>query len=252
MRLRVEGLADRDHLAGIDFAARAGEIVGLFGLVGAGRTEFLETLYGFRPARSGAAWIDGTPLPLGSVTAAVRHGLFMLPEGRKTRGILPTHSVRGNISVSGLDALSRAGFVDRDAERRAAAGLASSLRIRMADIRQPITSLSGGNQQKALFARALLARPKVLLLDEPTHGVDVGAKAEILRDHPPPRGRGHGGRRRLLRAARRSLAIADRCVVFAGGRVVADLGREAMTEAAILAHAFAHHAEARQEMRAHG
>ncbi len=251
VRLRVEGLADRDHLAGIDFAARAGEIVGLFGLVGAGRTEFLETLYGFRPARSGAAWIDGTPLPLGSVTAAVRHGLFMLPEGRKTRGILPTHSVRGNISVSGLDALSRAGFVDRDAERRAAAGLASSLRIRMADIRQPITSLSGGNQQKALFARALLARPKVLLLDEPTHGVDVGAKAEIYEII-----------RRLVAEGTavvvasselpEILAIADRCVVFAGGRVVADLGREAMTEAAILAHAFAHHAEARQEMRAHG
>ena len=179
VRLRVEGLADADHLAGIDLDARGGEIVGLFGLVGAGRTEFLETLYGFRRARAGRVSIDGAPLALGDVRAAVAAGLFMLPEGRKSRGILPTHSVRGNISISALAGLTRGGFVDRAAEREAAGRMAASLRIRMADIRQPIAALSGGNQQKALFARALLAEPKVLLLDEPTHGVDVGAKAEI-------------------------------------------------------------------------
>ena len=154
----------------------------------------------------------------------------MLPEGRKTQGILPTHSVRGNISVSGLKALSRAGFVDREAERRVADDLARSLSIRMADIRQPITSLSGGNQQKALFARALLARPKVLLLDEPTHGVDVGAKAEIYEIIRRLAAEGAA----VVAASSELpeiLAIADRCVVFAGGRVVADLGRDTMTEA---------------------
>ena len=175
----------------------------------------------------------------------------MLPEGRKARGILPTHSVRANISVSGLTALSRAGFVDRDAERRVAGDLATSLSIRMADIRQPITSLSGGNQQKTLFARALLARPKVLLLDEPTHGVDVGAKAEIYEIIRKLAAEGT-----TVVAASSELpeilAIADRCVVFAGGRVVADLGRGLMTEASILAHAFAHHGNGRQEVLAHG
>jgi ribose transport system ATP-binding protein len=251
LRLRVEGLADREHLAGVDFTARGGEIVGLFGLVGAGRTEFLETLYGFRPARAGAAWVDGRPLPLGSVGAAVRAGLFMLPEGRKARGILPTHSVRGNISVSGLGAMTRGGFVDRAAERRVTDRLAATLNIRMADIRQRITSLSGGNQQKALFARALLADPKVLLLDEPTHGVDVGAKAEIyqiIRDL--------AARSASVVVASSELpeilAIADRCVVFAGGRVVADLPRAEMSEAAILAHAFAPPPAAGGEVRAHG
>jgi ribose transport system ATP-binding protein len=252
IRIKVENLADQTHLSGIDLSARGGEIVGLFGLVGAGRTEFLETLYGFRAARSGAVEIDGAPVRLGSVTHAVRAGLFMLPEGRKTRGILPTHSVRRNISVSGLLDFTRLGFVDRQKENGRSGKLADTLNIRMADIRQPITSLSGGNQQKALFARALLARPKVLLLDEPTHGVDVGAKAEIYDI--------------ISRLAREGttvivasselpeiLAIADRCVVFAGGRVVADLDRSEMTEENILAHAFAMQvANAAKEARAHG
>ena len=238
LRLRVEGLADAGHLAGIDLAARGGEIVGLFGLVGAGRTEFLETLYGFRPARAGRVSVDGVPLALGDVRAAVAAGLFMLPEGRKTRGILPTHSIRGNISVSGLAGLTRGGFVDRAAERAATDRLAASLSIRMADIRQPVTALSGGNQQKALFARALLAAPKVLLLDEPTHGVDVGAKAEIYEIIRDLAARGTT----VVVASSELpeiLAIADRCVVFAGGRAVADLPRAGMTEAAILARAFA-------------
>jgi ABC-type sugar transport system ATPase subunit len=176
----------------------------------------------------------------------------MLPEGRKTRGILPTHSVRRNISVSGLVDLTRFGFVDRQEENSRSGKLADTLNIRMADIRQPITSLSGGNQQMALFARALLARPKVLLLDEPTHGVDVGAKAEIYdiisklaRD----------GTAVIVASSElpEILAIADRCVVFAGGQVAADLARADMTEENILAHAFAlQSANAARGVRAHG
>ncbi len=252
VRIEVKGLADRSHLAGIDLSARGGEIVGLFGLVGAGRTEFLETLYGFRAARSGTVAIDGAPMTLGSVTHAVRAGLFMLPEGRKTRGILPTHSVRRNISISGLLDVTRLGFVDRQEENGRSGKLADALNIRMADIRQPITSLSGGNQQKALFARALLARPKVLLLDEPTHGVDVGAKAEIYdiisklaRD----------GATVIVASSElpEILAIADRCVVFAGGRAVADLDRSSMSEESILAHAFTVDGPTiAREARAHG
>ncbi|TPE51069.1 sugar ABC transporter ATP-binding protein [Amaricoccus solimangrovi] len=244
-RLRVAGLCDGETLAGIDMSARGGEVVGLFGLVGAGRTEFLETLYGFRRARGGAVWIDGAPMPLGKVTEAARRGLFMLPEGRKTRGILPTHSVRGNISISCLAGITRAGLVDRQAERRLTDRMAGALNIRMAGIGQPITALSGGNQQKALFARALLAKPKVLLLDEPTHGVDVGAKAEI---HGIIRDLAADGTAIVVASSElpEILAIADRCLVFAGGRVVAELGRDEMSEAAILRHAFALRADARQ------
>jgi ribose transport system ATP-binding protein len=237
VRLQVSQLADRDHLGGVDLTVCGGEIVGLFGLVGAGRTEFLEMLYGSRAARSGTVAIDGVPLPLGNVHAAVRAGLFMLPESRKTRGILPTHSVRRNITVSALKSLSRFGFIDPKGEAEAADARARALDIRMADIRQAITTLSGGNQQKALFGRALLARPKVLLLDEPTHGVDVGAKAEI---YDIMRGLAAEGTAVVMASSElpEILAVADRCLVFASGHVVADLDRAAMSEEAILAGAF--------------
>lgn len=237
VRLNVENLADSSHLQAVDISVKRGEIVGLFGLVGAGRTEFLETIYGFRPARCGSVQIDGAPLKLGNVNNAVRSGLFMLPEGRKARGVLPMHSVRGNISVGNLFEFSRFGFVDRRREHTECSGLASALSIQMADIRQPITELSGGNQQKALFARALLARPKVLLLDEPTHGVDVGAKAEIYDIISKLAAEGTA----VIVASSELpeiLAIANRCVVFTGGRIVADLDRDAMSDEVILSHAF--------------
>ena len=211
--------------------------MGLFGLVGAGRTEFLETLYGYRAARSGTVTVDGAPLPLGNVKTAVRKGLFMLPEGRKARGIFPTHSVRSNISIGALVDFSRLGFVNRGEEAAKTSRLAQSLNIRMTNMGQPIMALSGGNQQKALFARALLARPKVLLLDEPTHGVDVGAKVEI---YDIISRLAADGATVLVSSSElpEILAIADRCVVFAGGRVVADLDRTQMSEEAILANAF--------------
>lgn len=237
IRLQVKNLADAQHLHGIDFSALEGEVVCLFGLVGAGCTEFLETLYGYRVARCGEVLVDGTPLRLGNVSKSVQSGLFMLPEGRKARGILPTHSVRGNISISGLRDLSRFGFVNRNKEQTESGALAESLDIRMADMRQPITSISGGNQQKALFARALLARPKVLLLDEPTHGVDVAAKAEIYNII---RKLSANGTAVIVASSElpEILAIADRCVVLAGGRSVTVLDRNEMSEETILSNAF--------------
>jgi ABC-type sugar transport system ATPase subunit len=236
-RIEIKDLADASYLRGINLSARGGEIVGLFGLVGAGRTEFLETLYGYRAARSGTVTVDGAPLPLGNVKTAVRKGLFMLPEGRKARGIFPTHSVRSNISIGALVDFSRLGFVNRGEEAAKTSRLAQSLNIRMTNMGQPIMALSGGNQQKALFARALLARPKVLLLDEPTHGVDVGAKVEI---YDIISRLAADGATVLVSSSElpEILAIADRCVVFAGGRVVADLDRTQMSEEAILANAF--------------
>jgi len=237
LRLSVRGLADRTFLAPIDLEVRSGEVVGLFGLMGSGRTEFLETLYGYRKARCGKIEIDGVPVTLGGADQAVSAGLFMLPEGRKTQGILPSHSVRSNITIARLPALTRFGFVASGAERADADRMARSLNIRMGHIGQPITSLSGGNQQKALFARALLAGPKILLLDEPTHGVDVGAKAEIYDIVHRLAESGAG----VLFASSELpeiMALADRCIVFAGGRIAGTIERDAMTEDAILNLAF--------------
>jgi ribose transport system ATP-binding protein len=237
VRLSVAGLQDSGFLSPIDLEVRGGEIVGLFGLVGAGRTEFLETLYGYRAARRGSITLDGEPLPTGDVRKAVQAGLFMLPEGRKTRGILPTHSVRANMTVARLSGLTWMGFVQRGQERLEADNMARLLRIRMGHIGQPIVSLSGGNQQKALFGRALLAAPRVLLLDEPTHGVDVGAKAEIYGIVHDLAASGAG----VVFASSELpeiMALADRCVVFAGGGVAGVLDRDSMSEDAILGLAF--------------
>jgi ribose transport system ATP-binding protein len=236
-RLRVQGLRDHQLLKGIDLAVGAGEVVGLFGLVGAGRTEFLETIFGARPLRGGQIEIDGVPFTPGAAHKSVRSGLFMLPEGRKVSGVLPTLSVRSNISISSLAALTSLGFVDAREERVASTKLSELLRIRMASIEQPISSLSGGNQQKALFGRALMAKPRVLLLDEPTNGVDVGAKSEIYDIvHDIAR----SGVSVVFASSElpEILAIADRCLVFSGGRIAGEFDRQSMTEDGILTSAF--------------
>lgn len=249
VRLAVSGLADETYLSSIDLEVRAGEVVGIFGLVGAGRTEFLETLYGYRKARCGHVSIDGKPLQTGSVRRAVNAGLFMLPEGRKSRGILPTHSVRGNITVARLPGITRLGFVRGEQERREADQMASKLNIRMGHIGQAISSLSGGNQQKALFGRALLAQPRVLLLDEPTHGVDVGAKAEI---YEIVHDLAQTGVSVIFASSElpEIMSLADRCVVFAAGRVAGILKRDEMSDDAILSLAFDFSASAGQNRAA--
>ncbi|NEY91836.1 sugar ABC transporter ATP-binding protein [Rhodobacteraceae bacterium KMS-5] len=239
-QVEIRGLRDEHHLKPIDLDLNAGEVVALFGLVGAGRTEFMETLFGFRRAAAGSISIGGVPLRLGHVPTSVRNGIAMVPEGRKKRGILPSHSVERNITLSCLESLSRLGFIRGSAERTGAARLARALHIRMATADQQITDLSGGNQQKAIFARAVMAGPRLLLLDEPTHGVDVGAKSEIYEII-------HDLARKGMSVVVSSselpevFAIADRCVVFSRGDLVGNLGRAEMTEHDILRLAFANH-----------
>jgi ribose transport system ATP-binding protein len=239
-RARIEGLTDGDVLHPVTLDVAAGEVLGLFGLLGSGRTEFLETLYGFRRRAAGRVEIDGAVLTGGTVQQSVAKGIVLVPEGRKTRGILPSHSVRRNISVSSLGALSSLGFVRAGEERREADALARKLGIRMASPLQLITSLSGGNQQKALFARSLEAKPKLMLLDEPTHGVDVGAKSDI---YDIIHGFAEQGLSLIVASSDLAeiMAIADRCAVFSAGEVVGILPRAEMTEEAILRLAFARH-----------
>ncbi|SNY90245.1 ribose transport system ATP-binding protein [Cohaesibacter sp. ES.047] len=239
-RVSIRNLQDETVLSPIDLDIDAGEVVALFGLVGAGRTEFMETLFGFRKAKNGTLKIDNETCPLGHVPTAVRYGLAMVPEGRKVRGILPSHSVERNISISNLSALTRLGVVRQGEERRGADFLSKSLHIRMEDGRQEITSLSGGNQQKAVFARAVMIKPRLLLLDEPSHGVDVGAKAEIYQIISDLAREGMS----VLVASSELpevFALADRCVVFSCGELVGSLARDEMTEEKILQLAFSRH-----------
>jgi ribose transport system ATP-binding protein len=179
--LDVHDLALAGVFSGVDLTVRAGEVVGLAGLVGAGRSEILETLYGARRATSGTVTVDGRRLRRGSVSESVRAGVGLAPEERKSQGLLLHESVYSNITISSLGASSRGGFLNRSAEKSRAAELAASLDVRPAGVTRAARTLSGGNQQKVVLARWLLRDCRVLLLDEPTRGVDVGARTEIYQ-----------------------------------------------------------------------
>ncbi|HZE34290.1 MAG TPA: sugar ABC transporter ATP-binding protein [Actinoallomurus sp.] len=177
--LWVEGLSLPGVFDDLSFSVREGEIVGLAGLVGSGRSEILETVYGARRPSAGRVTLDGRPVRTGSVVASVRAGMGLAPEERKSQGLLLLDSVAGNVSVASLRRYSRLGWLDRRRELADARREVAALDIRPDDPRRPIRTLSGGNQQKALLARWLLKGCRLLLLDEPTRGVDVGARAEL-------------------------------------------------------------------------
>ena len=159
--------------------ARAGEVVGLAGLLGSGRTETAKAIYGAQPLDSGAVEVAGEPVKAGSPRAAISAGIALIPEDRKADGIIPTLSVRENIVLAALPTISRAGFVSERQQDALVEALMRRLRIKASSPDQRVSELSGGNQQKVLLARVLCLEPRVLLLDDPTRGIDVGAKAEI-------------------------------------------------------------------------
>ncbi|MFE0510182.1 sugar ABC transporter ATP-binding protein [Streptomyces sp. NPDC058964] len=177
--LRATGLRIRHRLRDVSLSIRPGEVVGLGGLLGSGRSETAKALAGALPTDAGRVTVDGTLVRAGSTAAAIRAGISLLPEDRKAEGIVPGLSVRENIALAALPALSRFGLVDEARIDRIVETFMKRLRIKAAGPHQKVGDLSGGNQQKVLLARWLALRPKVLLLDEPTRGIDVGAKAEV-------------------------------------------------------------------------
>ncbi|NBM20466.1 sugar ABC transporter ATP-binding protein [Streptomyces sp. GC420] len=217
--LRVEGLTREGEFAPVDLEIRPGEIVGLAGLVGSGRSEILETVYGARRPTAGRVLVGGRPLRPGSVRAAVRAGLGLAPEERKAQALLMLESVTRNVSVSTLSRFSRGGWLDRAAENRAARQATRELSLRPDNPEVPVRTLSGGNQQKAVLARWLLRGCRVLLLDEPTRGVDVGARAEL---YAVIRRLADEGLAVLLVSSEvpEVLGLADRVLVLREGRVV--------------------------------
>jgi ribose transport system ATP-binding protein len=224
--------------AGIDLTVGEGEIVGLAGLMGAGRTELLETLYGAGPPGrlTGSVRLAGRPYAPSGPRAALARGVGLVPEDRRGAGLQLEHPVGPNIALTALRALCTAGVVRSRRERRAVREQIAALAIRARSAAVPVGTLSGGNQQKVVFARQLLARPRLLLLDEPTRGIDVGAKAELYRLLQRLAGEGIG----ILFASSELpelLGVCDRIVVLRRGRVVADLPRHGADQAAVLAAA---------------
>jgi ribose transport system ATP-binding protein len=179
VRLKVENLADDGHIRDIGFEVRAGEVLGIAGLIGAGRTRILRTLFGVNRRTAGSVSLDDTPLSIRSPGDAISAGIGFVTEDRKGQGLVQGLSVRENASLVHLGQYARAGIVRSRAERAAVHELMDELEIRARDSELEVRALSGGNQQKVVFAKWLAKPPRVLLLDEPTRGVDVGGKADI-------------------------------------------------------------------------
>ncbi|MFF1692487.1 sugar ABC transporter ATP-binding protein [Streptomyces sp. NPDC058257] len=217
--LKASGLTREGEFEPIDLELRPGEIVGLAGLVGSGRSEILETIYGARKPSAGQVTVDGQVLRPGSVRAAVRAGLGLAPEERKAQALLMLESVTNNVSVSTMSRFSHGGWLDRGAEKKAAQAATRELSLRPDNPSAPVRTLSGGNQQKAVLARWLLRGCRVLLLDEPTRGVDVGARAEL---YAVIRRLADDGLAVLLVSSEvpEVLGLADRVLVLREGRVV--------------------------------
>jgi len=177
--LQAQGMTSAQRLQGVSVSIRPGEVVGLAGLLGSGRSETARAILGALAVERGTLMIGGRRVPTGNVGASMRAGVSMLAEDRKTEGIIPHLSIRENIVLAALPRLSRFGIVSRARQDRIVDTFMTRLRIKASSPDQKVVELSGGNQQKVLLARWLCTEPRVLLLDEPTRGIDVGAKAEV-------------------------------------------------------------------------
>ncbi|WP_028933073.1 sugar ABC transporter ATP-binding protein [Pseudonocardia spinosispora] len=222
--------------AGVSLRVRAGEIVGLAGLLGAGRTELLETLYGVGSTGpwTGSVRLRGVEIRPSGPRQALKLGIAFVPEDRRIAGLALEHSVLANTVLSVVDRIARLGTVSRGTERRTAQGMVDRLGVKLASLESAVGSLSGGNQQKVVLGRNLLAEPALLLLDEPTRGVDIGAKAEIYRLLGETAKRGVGV---LLASSEPAelIGVCDRVVVLRDGRDVVDLTTDEVDEATLLA-----------------
>lgn len=231
--LRVEGLSRIGYFSGVSFHVRAGEIVGLTGLVGAGRTEVVEAIFGVTKPDSGKIFINGQEAHISSPQDAMSKGLGLLPEDRQKQGLLLPWSISRNITLPTLQKSKRGIFLSGKKERKIANQLKQMLAIKANDVNATAASLSGGNQQKVVVAKQLAADPKVLILDEPTKGVDVGSKSAIYEIMSNLAGQGMG----ILMISSEMpevINMSDRIYVMSDGKVSAEFSAEGITQAEIL------------------
>ncbi len=231
--LRVDGLSLEGRFSDISLTVHAGEIVGITGLVGSGRSEVLETIFGARRATAGTVVIGDQPLRRGSVNAAVRAGIGMAPEERKSQALLLGEPIYRNVTLAGFTRFARAGFTDSGRERVEAEKITQGLDLRPNDVRRPVRTLSGGNQQKVVVGRWLLGGTRLLLLDEPTRGVDVGARAELYQVIRRLADEGVGV---LLVSSEvpEVLGLSDRVLVMREGRLVREAPADELDEDTVL------------------
>lgn len=235
--LEVEGLTSGARLKGVDLSVRQGEIVGLCGLSGAGRSEVLIAIAGADPASSGTIKIFGKSVHLRSPREAIRLGLGLVPEDRKTQGLCLHHGIGFNMSLSSLKRFATGGVLETRAEAAAVRSLAARLRVKATSIATRVSTLSGGNQQKCLLGRQLLAETRILLIDEPTRGVDVGARREIYDVLTELAREQNLAILMVSSELPEALGLCDRIYVMREGAITAELSGETATEEEIMRHA---------------
>jgi rhamnose transport system ATP-binding protein len=235
--LHVEGLTREPHFRDVGFDLRAGEIVVLAGLVGAGRTEVARAIFGADSRTQGKVELKGQAVHFRSPQDAIRHGMAMIPESRKEQGLFLDRAIRENVSLPHLGRFSRLGIVSPIGERGGVGEIVRSVGVRLASIDHRVRSLSGGNQQKVLFARWLLGSPSVLIADEPTRGVDVGSKRNIY-DLLVDLAAAGTGVLVISSELEEVLGLAHRILVMREGRIVGEVDGETATEADVIALAF--------------
>lgn len=232
--LQVEDLHTAKHpKQSLNFQVRAGEIVGIAGLVGAGRTELMEALFGIEPPRSGTIRVNGKPVKIHSPIDAIRAGLALVPEDRKGQGLVLEMAIRENVGLPNLKRTARGGFLNFKGERDISRGTIQSLNVKAAHDGQAVQLLSGGNQQKVVLGKWLAMKPRLFLLDEPTRGVDIGAKQEIYQLMESLAAQGAA----ILFVSSELteiIGISDRVLVMHEGRLTGELQRDELSEEAVM------------------
>lgn len=231
--LEVVGLSTKSLLKDISFKAHAGEIVGFAGLVGAGRSEVMRAVFGIDPRETGEIRVHGKPVRIESTVDALRAGLGFVPEDRKEQGLILKMSVRHNTSIAALSSVAKGWFIDRGAENALSDEYVAKLRVKTPSNEQKVMNLSGGNQQKVVIAKWMATHPAVLILDEPTRGIDVGAKKEI---HALMSELARQGVAIIMISSElpEILGMSDRIYVMHDGRIRGELARENASQEAIM------------------
>jgi rhamnose transport system ATP-binding protein len=231
--LEVDGLSAHGRFEDVSFSVRAGEIVAFAGLVGSGRSEVVRAVFGIDRYDAGSVRLHGAPLPPRDPRAALRAGVALVPEDRRQEGLMMAASISRNIAITVLDRIRRAGLVRAADERGVAARWATTLQLKHGGLDQPVDRLSGGNQQKVVLAKWLATQPRLLVIDEPTRGIDVGTKAEVHRLLGELAAEGLAV---LMISSElpEVLGIADRVLVMREGRLMASLTREEATQERIM------------------
>ncbi|WMY11781.1 sugar ABC transporter ATP-binding protein [Paraburkholderia phenoliruptrix] len=223
--LELRGVSGRSKPVDVSFTLHRGEVIGIAGLLGSGRTEIARVLFGIDEMTRGEIVVRGKPVKIKSPVDAIRAGMALVPESRAEEGLVGSHSVASNLSVTVLDDLCSAGFVDSRKEAGVARRLVDRLRIKTAGIRIPVRALSGGNQQKVVIGKWLATNPDIIIFDEPTAGIDIGSKAEIVEEIRKLSSQGKGV---IVISSELAelLAVSDRLLLVRRGRVMREITRD--------------------------